>query len=452
MREHRFDFLRRESREQRVEEHHAACAAESGEVRVAVSRTPRSVNDEQPARGELATLKQLLDPLARRSCRQRREFIEQRRNHCRKQHQHQDLKREPREPYPQPPQRARVTHQPQCDDDQRHAEHDRNQRALEDIGKPKSERGPIEAKALLDAKRVPPGKRQADGAADDGDRDQQQHVAPQRRDIDPVRPAEKKREAAAKREQEQYNGIDNRFDDSEPLLRDGVISRFLMRRQSDPRCECGRHRRAMRSDVCDLAAREPQSHEQRYAKRCNENERESTGGHLAISLSGVGRFVCENGSILRAPLMPLDANRLIWIDMEMTGLAPETDRILELALIVTDSDLNTVAVAPVWVLHQHDAALSAMDAWNQSTHGRSGLVEKVRASLLSEAEVESAALAFLREHVPPKASPMCGNSICQDRRFLARTMPALEDYFHYRNLDVSTLKELARRWKPDLLT
>jgi len=149
--------------------------------------------------------------------------------------------------------------------------------------------------------------------------------------------------------------------------------------------------------------------------------------------------------------MPLDANRLIWIDMEMTGLAPETDRILELALIVTDSDLNTVAVAPVWVLHQHDAALSAMDAWNQSTHGRSGLVEKVRASLLSEAEVESAALAFLREHVPPKASPMCGNSICQDRRFLARTMPALEDYFHYRNLDVSTLKELARRWKPDLL-
>ena len=149
--------------------------------------------------------------------------------------------------------------------------------------------------------------------------------------------------------------------------------------------------------------------------------------------------------------MPLDANRLIWIDMEMTGLAPETDRILELALIVTDHDLNTEAVAPVWVLHQDDPMLAAMDAWNQSTHSRSGLIEKVKASLLSEAEVESAALAFLREHVPVKASPMCGNSICQDRRFLARTMPTLEDHFHYRNLDVSTLKELCRRWKPDLL-
>jgi oligoribonuclease len=149
--------------------------------------------------------------------------------------------------------------------------------------------------------------------------------------------------------------------------------------------------------------------------------------------------------------MPLDANRLIWIDMEMTGLVPETDRILELALIVTDHDLNTVAVAPVWVLHQDDARLAAMDAWNQSTHSRSGLIDKVKASLLSEAEVESAALAFLREHVAAKASPMCGNSICQDRRFLARTMPTLEDYFHYRNLDVSTLKELCRRWKPELL-
>ena len=149
--------------------------------------------------------------------------------------------------------------------------------------------------------------------------------------------------------------------------------------------------------------------------------------------------------------MPLDANRLIWIDMEMTGLAPETDRILEVALIVTDHELDTLAVAPVWVVHQDDATLAAMDSWNQSTHAKSGLIAKVKTSRLSEAEVEAAALAFLREHVPAKASPMCGNSICQDRRFLARAMPALEDYFHYRNLDVSTLKELARRWKPDLL-
>jgi oligoribonuclease len=149
--------------------------------------------------------------------------------------------------------------------------------------------------------------------------------------------------------------------------------------------------------------------------------------------------------------MPQDATRLVWIDMEMTGLKPDSDRIIELALVVTDGDLNTVAEAPVWVVRQADAALAAMDAWNQATHGRSGLIDKVKASPHDEAVVEEAALAFLREHVPAKASPMCGNSICQDRRFLARWMPALEDYFHYRNLDVSTLKELARRWKPDLM-
>jgi len=149
--------------------------------------------------------------------------------------------------------------------------------------------------------------------------------------------------------------------------------------------------------------------------------------------------------------MPQDPNRLIWIDLEMTGLKPESDRILEVALVVTDHDLATVAEAPVWVVHQEDAMLAAMDSWNQATHTRSGLIEKVKASALSDVEVEASALAFLREHVPAKVSPMCGNSICQDRRFLARWMPGLEDYFHYRNLDVSTLKELARRWKPDLL-
>ena len=149
--------------------------------------------------------------------------------------------------------------------------------------------------------------------------------------------------------------------------------------------------------------------------------------------------------------MPQDAGRLIWIDLEMTGLKPESERIIEVALVVTDADLVTGAEAPVWVVHQDDATLNGMDAWNQGTHGRSGLIDKVRASMLDEISVESAALAFLREHVPPKMSPMCGNSICQDRRFLARSMPLLEDYFHYRNLDVSTIKELARRWKPDLL-
>jgi len=149
--------------------------------------------------------------------------------------------------------------------------------------------------------------------------------------------------------------------------------------------------------------------------------------------------------------MPQDASHLVWIDMEMTGLKPESDRIIEVALVVTDGSLNTVAEAPVWVLRQDDEVLAAMDAWNQGTHGRSGLIAKVKAATHTEASVEAEALAFLREHVPAKASPMCGNSICQDRRFLARWMPALEDYFHYRNLDVSTLKELVRRWKPDLM-
>ena len=149
--------------------------------------------------------------------------------------------------------------------------------------------------------------------------------------------------------------------------------------------------------------------------------------------------------------MPQDATRLIWIDMEMTGLKPDVDRIIEIALVITDGDLVTVAEAPVWVVHQGDAVLAGMDAWNQGTHGRSGLIGKVKAATEDEAAIEVAALAFLREHVPAKASPMCGNSICQDRRFLARWMPALEDHFHYRNLDVATLKELARRWKPELM-
>jgi len=149
--------------------------------------------------------------------------------------------------------------------------------------------------------------------------------------------------------------------------------------------------------------------------------------------------------------MAPDPERLIWIDLEMTGLVPDRDRVIEMAMVVTDAALEPVAVSPVWVVHQDDATLAAMDAWNQGTHGRSGLIDRVRASTASEADAEAAALAFLREHVPAKASPMCGNSICQDRRFLARWMPALEDHFHYRNLDVSTLKELVRRWKPELL-
>jgi oligoribonuclease len=148
--------------------------------------------------------------------------------------------------------------------------------------------------------------------------------------------------------------------------------------------------------------------------------------------------------------MPQDATHLVWLDMEMTGLDPDRDRILEIAIVVTDSRLATVAEGPVVVVRQPDRVLDAMDEWNKSTHGRSGLIDRVRAAGVAEADAEERLLAFLAGHVPAKASPMCGNSICQDRRFLARWLPRLEAHFHYRNLDVSTLKELVRRWRPDL--
>ena len=149
--------------------------------------------------------------------------------------------------------------------------------------------------------------------------------------------------------------------------------------------------------------------------------------------------------------MPGDPNNLIWIDMEMTGLTPDSDRIIEIAMLVTDAQLALVAEGPVLVVHQPDEVLDAMDNWNKSTHKKSGLIERVCSSAMSEADAEGAALAFLEQHVPANNSPMCGNSICQDRRFLARWMPKLEAHFHYRNLDVSTLKELVRRWKPEAL-
>jgi oligoribonuclease len=148
--------------------------------------------------------------------------------------------------------------------------------------------------------------------------------------------------------------------------------------------------------------------------------------------------------------MPADQNNLIWIDMEMTGLTPDADRIIEVALLVTDAQLSVLAEGPVLVVHQPDEVLAAMDTWNRGVHGKSGLIDKVKASRLDEAAVEASMLEFLAPHVPAGASPMCGNSICQDRRFLARSMPRLEAFFHYRNLDVSTLKELVKRWKPEV--
>jgi oligoribonuclease len=154
-----------------------------------------------------------------------------------------------------------------------------------------------------------------------------------------------------------------------------------------------------------------------------------------------------------APATPLASHEqnLVWIDLEMTGLSPERDRIIELAVVVTDAQVTRRVAGPVLAIHQSAATLDAMDAWNKNTHGKSGLIERVKASTIDEAAAEAAVIGWLRAIVPAGKSPMCGNSICQDRRFLAKHMPRLEAFFHYRNLDVSTLKELARRWKPALL-
>jgi oligoribonuclease len=149
--------------------------------------------------------------------------------------------------------------------------------------------------------------------------------------------------------------------------------------------------------------------------------------------------------------MSQDKNNLIWIDLEMTGLDTSLDTIIEIATVVTDKDLNKLAEGPVIAIHQPDSILNAMDVWNQTHHGESGLIERVQKSSYTAGQAELATIEFLEEYVPKGVSPMCGNSICQDRRFLAREMPELEDYFHYRNLDVSTLKEIAMRWKPELL-
>ena len=149
--------------------------------------------------------------------------------------------------------------------------------------------------------------------------------------------------------------------------------------------------------------------------------------------------------------MAQDPSNLVWIDMEMSGLNPDNDRVLEVAIVITDSQLNVVAEGPVKVVHQPDDVFERMDSWNKSTHKKSGLIDRVKAATENEAEVETALIAFLAQHLPENTSPMCGNSICQDRRFLARHMPKLEAFFHYRNLDVSTLKELAKRWKPGIM-
>ncbi len=142
---------------------------------------------------------------------------------------------------------------------------------------------------------------------------------------------------------------------------------------------------------------------------------------------------------------------LVWVDMEMTGLEPETDRIIEVAIVVTDMHLNVLAEGPVFAIHQTDETLDKMDAWNKGTHGRSGLIDRVKASTVNEEQAEAELIAFMKQWVPNGKSPMCGNTIGQDRRFMVKYMPKLEAFFHYRNIDVSTLRELGRRWKPEMV-
>jgi oligoribonuclease len=165
----------------------------------------------------------------------------------------------------------------------------------------------------------------------------------------------------------------------------------------------------------------------------------------------------ENGVLpcllptMSEPVLTKSEHNLIWIDLEMTGLLPASDRIIEVAVVVTDPQVTVRIEGPVFAVHQSDAVLDGMDAWNKGTHGKSGLIERVKASTFDEAAAEAAVIAFLERYVGAGKSPMCGNTVCQDRRFLAKDMPKLEAFFHYRNLDVSTLKELARRWKPSAL-
>jgi oligoribonuclease len=151
------------------------------------------------------------------------------------------------------------------------------------------------------------------------------------------------------------------------------------------------------------------------------------------------------------PTLAISENNLIWIDLEMTGLKTDSDKIIEIAVVVTDAHMTVRVEGPVFAIHQSDETLGKMDAWNKGTHGKSGLIERVKASTVDEALAEQQVIDFLKKYVKAGKSPMCGNSICQDRRFLANNMPRLESFFHYRNLDVSTLKELARRWKPGLM-
>ena len=230
------------------------------------------------------------------------------------------------------------------------------------------------------------------------------------------------------------DGIEQRSQHVEARLGRGVVGGFLMIAKLDFFMERVRHCGAMRRDMRQMAARQPQFGQRGQRQRGDENEGELRSSHMGVISVFVSRHGCDTicaytVQLADARIMAQNQNYLIWIDMEMTGLVPDTDRVIEVALVITDNNLETIAEAPVLVVHQPDSVLDGMDAWNKSTHAKSGLIDKVKASTLDEAMVEEQMVEFLKEYVPIRTSPMCGNSICQDRRFLARWMPKLEGLF-----------------------
>ena len=404
-----------------------------------MTRSLRSVHHEEATDGEAAAFEQAFNARLERRVVERRKFVEQRRDPGRVDEQHQQVERAPEQPDVEPPEASHLRHQPEHGEQQRRADDDAERGLLDEVDDKQLDRHAVEAVLRFDHELLVERQGKVDRAGDEHHGKNHRHAVGQA--VEPgAQHLVQELQPAGKGQAEQQNDLEGQRDARKTGLCDGVVGGFLMCRQFDAPGELLGNRRAMREDVSNLTVGEltADQHHQRQREKKNEGE-------------GVGHCLCENvGLRARTDYMAQDANHLIWLDMEMTGLDPERERIIELAMIVTDVNLVTIAESPVWVVHQSAAQLDAMDDWNKATHGRSGLIAKVQASTLDEAGVEAAALAFVQQYVPKETSPMCGNSIGQDRRFMVRYLPQLEAWFHYRNLDVSTLKELCRRWKPEV--
>src|SRR5688572_1037400 len=442
--EHRLDLRGREALHQGIEEDDALGPAEPGEVGVAMARALRAVHDEEPLGAESAAAEQVLDPAAKLAFLERREAVEERRDPAREDRDEEQREGDPRPPRVQPPERSGGAHEPEDDHEERDAQRERERHALHDVGHEESRRRAVEAMARLDHESAPRVEGQARDEPDG-------HDPVHRRELAQCAFAEETRgervdrgEPAAHREEEEQRRVDrHRLGEREALLVERVVGRLAVRLDRDERLEIRRHVVAMALDVARLAHAEPDA--PGHGGEDEDHEKRSEGG------AGHGCVVKLAPRISARDAMAYDKTPLVWIDMEMSGLVPDRDRILEVAMVVTDADLNTILEAPVLVIHQEDAVLDNMDSWNKATHGKSGLVDKVKASTLTEGEAESQLIAVLKPLVAAGTAPLAGNTVHQDRRFMARYMPALDAYLHYRIVDVSTLKELARRWRPEAM-